>query len=166
MSNQTQFKTLFDYQYRTTQHLLACAARLSDADCREQPGYGRGSIFDLLLHLLRAGQSWRKALETGRQHSISRSEDYPGLPSLQSGFEAESVAWQSFLDGLSPTEIESEVELTTLRGDVVALRRWAVLQHLVLHGMQHHAELAHLLTVKGQSPGDIDFIYYAMRMPR
>jgi hypothetical protein len=26
--------------------------------------------------------------------------------------------------------------------------------------MQHHAELALLLTQKGKSPGDIDFIFY------
>jgi len=26
--------------------------------------------------------------------------------------------------------------------------------------MQHFAELAHLLTLKGKSPGDIDFIFY------
>lgn len=166
MSNQTQFKTLFDYQYRTTQQILACAARLIEADCREQPGYGRGSIYDLLLHLLRAGQSWRTALETGRQHSSSRPEDYPDLPSLQAGFEAESAAWQIFLDGLSPAEIESEVELTSLRGHVILIPRWCVLQHLALHGMQHHAELAQLLTAKGQSPGDIDFIYHAMAMSR
>ncbi|MBX7235017.1 MAG: DinB family protein [Caldilineales bacterium] len=165
MSNQTQFKALFDYQYRTTRQILACAARLSQADCHEQPGYGRGSIHDLLFHLLRAGQSWRQALVTGRQQSSSRPEEYPDLPSLQAGFEAESAAWQAFLDGLSPDEIEAEVELTNWRGDVAVLRRWAVLQHLILHGMQHHAELAQLLTAKGQSPGDIDFIFYAMRMP-
>jgi len=34
------------------------------------------------------------------------------------------------------------------------------LQHLILHGMQHHTEIAQLLTLKGQSPGDIDFIFY------
>jgi uncharacterized damage-inducible protein DinB len=38
--------------------------------------------------------------------------------------------------------------------------RWRVLQHLALHGMQHATEIAQLLTVKGQSPGDIDFIFY------
>ncbi len=31
---------------------------------------------------------------------------------------------------------------------------------LVLHGMQHHAELALMLTQKGKPPGDIDFIFY------
>ena len=37
---------------------------------------------------------------------------------------------------------------------------WRVLQHLILHGMQHHAELAQLLTAKGQSPGNLDFIFF------
>jgi uncharacterized damage-inducible protein DinB len=40
------------------------------------------------------------------------------------------------------------------------MERWRILQHLVLHGMQHHTEIAHGLTVKGHSPGDIDFIFF------
>ncbi len=34
-----------------------------------------------------------------------------------------------------------------------------ILFHLVLHCMQHHTELAELLTRRGKSPGEIDFIY-------
>ncbi|MFN8458639.1 MAG: hypothetical protein U0401_28965 [Anaerolineae bacterium] len=33
-------------------------------------------------------------------------------------------------------------------------------QHLILYGMQHQTELAQLLTAKGRSPGDIDFIFF------
>jgi uncharacterized damage-inducible protein DinB len=52
------------------------------------------------------------------------------------------------------------MELINRRGDIFPTPRWRVLQHLVLHGMQHHSELAQLLTAKGQSPGNIDFIFY------
>jgi hypothetical protein len=39
--------------------------------------------------------------------------------------------------------------------------RWLVLHHLLLHGMQHHAELAQLPTLQARSPGDMDFIFHA-----
>ena len=45
-------------------------------------------------------------------------------------------------------------------GQVGMIPRWRILSHVVLHGMQHSAEIAELLTLKGQSPGDIDFIFY------
>ncbi len=165
MPNLTHFPTLFAYHWHTTATLLACAARLPEADYRAHPGYGHGSIHDLFYHLLRTDQGWRLALETGRQLSPSRPEDYPELASLQAGFAAEQAAWETMLAGLSPEEIEAEVELINWRGDAIRLRRWRILQHLVLHGMQHHAELAQLLTAQGQSPGNIDFLFFAMAEP-
>jgi hypothetical protein len=31
---------------------------------------------------------------------------------------------------------------------------------VLFHGMQHHAEIAHILSEKGQVVGDIDFFFY------
>lgn len=136
------------------------ASKLGEAEYYENPGYGHGSIHDLLFHLLRTDQSWRLALETGRQLSPIKAEDFPDLESLHTGFESEQQAWGALLESLSAEQIEGTMDMTSWRGDVYTFHRWRILQHIVLHGMQHHTELAQLLTARGQSPKDIDFIFY------
>lgn len=159
--SKSQVNTLFAYQWHTTRRLMACAAGLDEGAYFENPGYGHGSIHDLLFHLLRTDSAWRLALETGSQLSPLRQEEFPDLASLQAVLEQEQQAWQALLDGLGDEEIEGAIDLTNWRGDIVTFQRWRILQHLVLHGMQHHAELAQLLTAKGQSPGNIDFLFYS-----
>lgn len=160
MFSKTQFQTLFRYHWHITTRLLDCAARLSTEDYTANPGYGHGSIHDLLSHLLRADLGWRLALETGKQQPRIPAEAYPTLASLSSGFADEQAAWNLLLERLSSEEIEGIISLVTLRGQAFDIPRWRVLQHLVLHGMQQQTEVAQLLTAKGQSPGDIDFIFF------
>lgn len=160
MSAKSQMETLFAYHWHTTERMLACAARLDEAGYRQSPGYGHGSIHDLLFHLLRTDEGWRQALETGRQASSLQPEAFADLASLQVGFGQEQAAWQAFLDGIGDGNLEEDVHLTNWRGDALTMPLWRILQHLVLHGMQHHAELAEMLTLQGQSPGNIDFLFY------
>ena len=158
--SKNQFQILFAYQWHTTLHLLEYAARLNAAEYQENPGYGHGSIHDLFFHLLRTARSWRVALESGKQQAGIRPESCPDLAAVRAGLVEEQLAWQSLVDGLSGEQIESDLNLTNWRGDAFVIPCWRVLQHLVLHGMQHHAELAQLLTARDQSPGDIDFLFY------
>jgi uncharacterized damage-inducible protein DinB len=160
MTFKTQFEVLFAYHWHNTRRLMDLASRLSETDYKDSPGYGHGSIHDLFFHLLRTDQSWRMALQTGKQLSPLRPGDYPDLPTLARAVDAERQDWEDLLAGLSAADIEADVSLTSWRGNTYNIPRWRVLQHLVLHGMQHHAELAHLLTAIGQSPGDLDFIFY------
>jgi uncharacterized damage-inducible protein DinB len=99
-------------------------------------------------------------MEAGQQVSGLRPEDFPDLGSIQAALEAEQNAWEGLLDRLAAEEIEGTIDLTNWRGDTVTFPRWRILQHLILDGMQHHSELAQLLTAKGQSPGNLDFIFY------
>jgi uncharacterized damage-inducible protein DinB len=155
-----QFQTLFAYHWHTTGRLLDCAARLDEAVYLAHPGYGHGSIHDLLFHLLRADQNWRHALATGTRPTPPRPEDYPTLESLRAAFERERSAWQVLLAEYSAARIEGEANFINRSGETRTLSVWRVLQHVLFHGMQHHAEIAALLTAKGQSPGDIDFIFF------
>jgi uncharacterized damage-inducible protein DinB len=156
----TRYETLFAYHWHVTGRLLAAAEQLPRADYHAHPGYGRGSVHDLFVHVLRALQGWRVALETGQQTVPSSPEDYPTLDAVGEAFSREQEAWDTLLHSFDEPTVTADVSLTTLRGHTHTMPLWRVLQHLILHGMQHHTELAQLLTAKGQSPGDIDFIFF------
>jgi uncharacterized damage-inducible protein DinB len=157
---ESQFRTLFSYHFRTTRRLIEQAAKLSDAEYHDHPGYGHGSIHDLLFHVLRTDRGWRMGLESGRQQASIRPDDFCTLASLQNDFESEQRAWEALLNHYTEQDIQDNVTLTQRDGNAWSVPRWRVLQHLVLHGMQHHTEVAQLLTAKGLSPGDLDFIFF------
>jgi uncharacterized damage-inducible protein DinB len=160
MTEVSHYQTLFTYTVDTAQHLLDKARELNEEQLRADPGYGRGSIYSLFLHLLSALQGWRIGLETGQQPQAIRPEDYPHLEALRRALEEERQAWQAYLASISDDAVGAELELITRHGTQRRFERWRILQHLVLHGMQHHAEIAQRLTAYGHSPGDIDFIFY------
>ncbi len=160
LTTKTQFQTLFGYQFHTRNRLIERAAQLPEEDTLANPGYGHGSIHALLFHLLRAESGWRVAIETGIQPPPEKIETYPTFALLLPALHQEQQAWLDLLENLTAEKIESDLSLTTQRGRTFVIPCWRVLQHLILHGMQHHTEIAQLLTLKGQSPGDIDFIFY------
>jgi uncharacterized damage-inducible protein DinB len=160
MTSQSQFLNLFAYHFDTTLSLLSLAGKLEAALLEKDPGYGRGSIMGIFTHLLSADRGWRIGLETARQTRPIDPDQVFDIPLLQSEFEKEAAAFAAFLGSTNDGLLAADIDLTTFRGHSRSFPRWRILQHLLLHGMQHHAELAQLLTVAGHSPGDLDFIFY------
>lgn len=163
MSDLKAVRSLYAYHFDTTNRLISAAAELSEEAIHEQPGYGRGAIHDVLFHVLATDRSWRIGLETGSRPQPLDADSYPDLSALRKGFEREKEAWSEYIDSLEESGIDGEVELTAGQGRSMTVGRWKVLHHVVLHGMQHHAELSQMLTRQGQSPGDIDYIFYRFR---
>ncbi|MEP7357275.1 MAG: DinB family protein [Anaerolineales bacterium] len=157
---QAQFQTLFDYTWLTTRRLLDSAASLSEAEYFEQPGYGHGSIHDLLAHTVAACHNWANALPGVPARPRQSKTDYADLAAVQAALDTEQAIWQAALEGLDAAQIEGSFQ-ALYKGRQETLVAWRILQHVVLHSMQHHTEIAQLLTAKGRSPGDIDFILYA-----
>jgi uncharacterized damage-inducible protein DinB len=155
-----QIKTLFDYHWFTTERLLDMAGELPDEVYHASLDYGRGSIHELLFHLIAADQHWRISLETGKQQRGVGIKDHPDREALKRLLVQEKAAWQDYISGLRDADLSGEVTLTTLRGREHSFHLWHILVHLALHGMQHHSELAQALSVHDLSPGDIDFIFY------
>ncbi len=155
---QDQYRALFAYHWKVTQRLLECAAKLSDAEYTANPGYGHGSIHALLLHTLITDNAWRRGLIAGAQQPPLAASDYPDLAAIRQGFADEQAAWEALLADYDDATIINPIALSSARG---TLERplWKLLQQVLFHGMQHHTEIAQLLTSYGQSPGDFDFLY-------
>lgn len=160
MDEQSPYPTLFAFHWHNNERLMDLAAELDESTYYQDPEYGRGSVHRIFFHILGTDRGWRLGVETGRQHDPLSPEEFPDLDALREGFEREKLAWEALLDRLDSDRIEAPMKLTARNGAVRTLRRWQILQHVVLHGMQHHAELAQILTHYGQSPGDLDFIFY------
>lgn len=158
----SMFHTLFAYHWHTTNRMLELAEMLNEAEYHADSIYGR-SIHSLLFHILQTDQTWRKGLETGKQQTSMELKDFPNLESIRAGVAPEQQEWELLLQKLTDDEIIGNCNITDWRGETYSIPRWRILQHLVLHGMQHHTEIAQLLTAQGHSPGDIDLIFYAAR---
>jgi len=160
MTTKTQIVALFAYHWHTTQKLLDIAATLSTEDYFLKTEEWE-SFHQIFFHLLRANQGWRSALETGMQQRPLSKKDYSDLTLLKAGFEAEKVAWDRYLEKLEADDLREQVTLRRSSGEERKFILWRVLNHLVIHGMQHHSEIAHRLTSFGHSPGNTDFIFFS-----
>jgi uncharacterized damage-inducible protein DinB len=158
---QEQIMTLFNYHWSTTERLLDQADQLSEEEYHASSKSGLKSAHQLLFHILVADHGWRIGLETGEQRPGLEIEDYADIAAVRSLLAEERQAWGDYLAHLSDDDLNSGVKLKTLRGHERIFPLWHVLVHLVLHGMQHHSELAQLLSEEGLSPGNIDFIFFS-----
>jgi len=76
MSIKNNYLTLFAYHWHTNSRIFEEVVHLDDESFRAPTGYGRGSIHDLLLHILNTDRSWRLALETGQQQGFLPTEQF------------------------------------------------------------------------------------------
>jgi uncharacterized damage-inducible protein DinB len=140
------------------------AAKLSEHDYRMNTGYGNGSIHELLFHMLRADQAWRLGIETRKQNPPLNIKDYSDLKALKAEYATERKAWDILLGQMSDIFISNEIIMRNIKGEEYAFICWRILEHIILHGMQHQSEISQLLTAKGYSPGNIDFLLYGNRI--
>ena len=161
MLSQTMLATMFEYNSARNQRILAYAANLSDAQLDAPTDYGLGNIRKTLWHTLIVEYGWR---------SFLLGIDARALPPpiLQSGSIAEFQAFQreeggqasGYVADLSEDGLVAPTNFTIPGDSGRTLVVWQILNHILYHSMQHRSELALWLTQHGQSPGNLDFLFY------
>lgn len=160
----SDLQLFYDYNYWANRRILDTAARVNEAQRTQTYTQSWGSLHDTLVHTLSAEWIWRmRVAEAVSPTAALRPADLPTLEALRLRWEAEEQAMRSFLSGLDDAGLDGVVEYKNTRGEPQAAPLGLILTHVVNHGTQHRSEAAFVLTELGQSPGVMDYIYYAIQ---
>lgn len=163
--NLATVRTLFDYSAWATDRILARVEQLTPAQFTTAPSDTLPSVRQMLAHMLGAETLWLTRLRTGESAIRVEAADFPDPAALRRAFAEQRAAIGAFLDTLSDERLAQPVRFER-RGATLELLLWQVLFQLVNHGTQHRSEVAAILTEYGHSPGDLDFLFYAMQAGR
>ena len=152
---------LYDYDTHATAKIFEAAAKLSSEQIEQSmPGHSHAGIRSTLFHMLRGMTAWRSSFDGGRVRVVLMPEDFPTLDAVHVRWREESGKMRAYVDGLSEEQIAEVHVLNRPNAGEQRIATWHMLQQVALHGMQHRAECAAMLTAFGHSPGDLDFIYF------
>ncbi|MFN2181898.1 MAG: DinB family protein [Candidatus Promineifilaceae bacterium] len=154
--------TLFEYNQWANGRVLDQAEKVTDAQWTAEPDPEGRSLQEILAHYIRTERVWRLLSAHGmiRDGDLPDIEELGTVEALREFSEAEAELMQVLLQDWSDDSFDEEVMVTRWDGKTYPIVRWQMLQHLLLHSMQHRSEAALLLTEFGHSAGDIDFLFF------
>jgi uncharacterized damage-inducible protein DinB len=161
-----QIRRVFEYNVWANHLLLEKVEKLSVKQLNAPLHFPHGSLWETLFHIFDAEWIWRKRIQGEPSLPDHEIEDYKDLTALRSAWSLEEKSLATFLAEKDDADLSCEISYTTKAGQFTG-RLGDILIHLAMHGMQHRAEVAQMLTGAGQSPGDIDYgIFRGLIVPK
>ena len=166
--NKQDIQLLFDYNRWCNARILGAAAQLTAEQFLAPGTFPHGGLRGTLVHALFAEWVWRMRWQgtPPDYHYRLQPEEFPTCAALQRRWLEEETLLMEFVAGLTDEQLKSELEYTSTEGGRHKRVLWETMAHLVNHGTQHRTEAAAILTVLGDSPGDIDLIVFLNQGPR
>jgi uncharacterized damage-inducible protein DinB len=152
----------FEYNAQANGRIFDQAEHVSDEQWTAPKNADGRSLQELLRHMLTTERVWRLTSAHGSVDLVlmPAPEQIASVPSMREFANEEAGLMLALLQDWSDEAFADVVMATRWDGQQMPLVRWHMLQHLLLHSMQHRSEAAALLTSYGRSPGNLDFIFF------
>lgn len=159
-------RTMARYNRWMNRNLYDCAARLTDAQRKEDVGAFFKSLHGTLNHLLLGDSVWMGRftgpLYVPKTGSLGEElhSDFAELRGAREAMDARIVAWT---DALTDDELASELRYTSIANPAPrSIPMWLAVTHFFNHQTHHRGQVTTLLMQRGIDPGVTDLIW----MPR
>lgn len=150
---------MVDYMYWSTHRLLDHAERLTSEQFHAADAPTVRSLRDTMVHELDVEWSWRLRL-SGREDEDQgelNPEEFPDLGTIRRRWEADEREMWAWLASLTDDDLNSPARA---EGRDPSHTVADYLLHIIFHARQQQADMATLLTVQGQSPGELEFLEF------
>ncbi|MCY4392619.1 MAG: DinB family protein [Chloroflexi bacterium] len=148
-------RDLYDHHAWSMDRLLARALEIPPERAAEVTRPDGLSLRDTLAHIVSAERNWLARWQRRDAYVRFRPDSVAGV---SAGWLALQAEVRAFLAGLDPTDLNRPLARDPLPGDRGTLG--AAILHVLMHGAQHTAEAAELLSRFGHSPGQLDYMEY------
>ena len=155
--------TLYAYNRWANQRLIARAKLLSAEQFVAPSAFPHGGLRDTLGHLIRSEWHWYAVLRgesTATPPSLG-NEEFATATVVEERWGAIEAATEAYIAGLNDGDLARVLPMRS--GGALTVRQ--ILVNLYTHNAQHRGELAQILTEQGHSPGDFDFVFFALEQP-
>jgi uncharacterized damage-inducible protein DinB len=151
---------LFDYSYWATGQILDAAQTLSPEAFVAPSDMTHRDLRGTLVFALDVERSWRRRIR-GEALATWESElpagDFPTVQSLAEAWREDEAEMRSWLESLDEDAVEATVDLGPKDRFLLSY----FLLHILTHTAHQRRDAVILLERAGQSPPEIDFLYYA-----
>lgn len=151
---------LYDYGYWANKKLLPVVSQLTPEQFTRDVAGSYGSVRNTLVHTLSAEWGWLDRCGGHSRGAALKADDYPTAASIVETW-AKVEQWvRAFLAGLEDEDLDRRVEYRNPRGEARSMVLGEMLQHGANHGVHHRGQIALLLRMLGQAPGNVDLLFY------
>ncbi len=148
-------REIYDHHAWSMDQILARALELP-TDRAETPRPGGASLLETLAHIVTAEGYWLTNWQR-RERFFRFTPD--SIAHVARGWRTLQPETRAFLASLHDADLTGPLHLIGPVGggrDILG----AGILHVLLHGAQHRAEAAAILTEEGHSPGELDYLDY------
>ena len=166
--NLADIRSLFEYTEWANELVLEAAAKLSDAQLREDRRISHGSIYGTLLHMAGAEWIWLERWH-GRSPqgvdawSLWRAESCADLLVLNERWRDVVDRRARFISDLDEARLMSDLPFALLNGDASSLPLVGQMQHVVNHATLHRGQVVGMIRQLGIAPPSTDLLFYLRR---
>jgi uncharacterized damage-inducible protein DinB len=154
------FEDLFEYSSWANTRLFEVFARLTPEQFTETVAGSYGSIRNTMVHVLSAEWGWVDRCGGAPRGPALVGADYPTLTSLVDLRRNVEAHLRAFLAQLRDEDLDRLVEFTLGSGPKQAMRLGDLMHHAAIHGVHHRGQVALLLRLLGQVPGNFDILFF------
>jgi uncharacterized damage-inducible protein DinB len=158
MADAAQMRRLIAYNQWADERILAAVDGMSDDELARPREAYFGSLASNLRHVLGAQRIWLARWKGQTPPAMSA----PLEGTLPEAYAASHAALAAYVGPLSDADFDRVVHYRNTKGEPFALPLGQLVPHLVNHGTAHRAESGLLLERMGRSPGDLDYLYFAL----
>ncbi len=155
-----EIQLLYDYNAWGNRRALVAAEKLTSEQFTRQMGSSFSSVRDTLAHIYGAEWIWLERFQRRSPSALPNVGHFPDLASLREQWLKHEVLLLAFVQGLTQTDLDRDMEYKTLKFGVYHNPLWQSMQHLVNHGTYHRGQVTTLLRQLGAEPVLTDLMHF------